>query len=144
MTGNIKPYFVRAVHEWCSDNGLTPYLSLRIDEQVQVPAQLTHEQQAVLNIAWDATNDLIIADECISFQARFNGVVHDLLIPISHVLGIFAKENGQGMGFPPEAAPEEAAETAPSLAPLSSVKSGQDSASAKPASKKPPQLRVVK
>jgi stringent starvation protein B len=95
-----KPYLLRALHEWCSDNGFTPYITVFVDEQVDVPMQYVQQQEIVLNISWESTHGLRIDNEFIAFSARFGGVARELFIPISHVLNIYARENAQGMAFP--------------------------------------------
>ena len=94
-----KPYFIRAIYEWCNDNNFTPYLATMIDERTQVPHQYADQGQMVLNIAFDATKDLLIDNEWITFQATFGGIIHDIAIPTINVIAIFAQENGQGMQF---------------------------------------------
>lgn len=106
---SLRPYLVRAVHEWCTDHGLTPYLVAAVDKRVQVPREYARDGQIVLNISFDATANLRIGNEEVSFKARFGGVARDVVIPIGHVIGIYARENGQGMAFPhPDPIDEEA------------------------------------
>ena len=97
---SLRPYLVRAVHEWCTDHGFTPYLVVAVDERVQVPREYVRDGQIVLNISYDATANLRIDNEEVTFKARFGGVARDVVIPIGHVIGIYARENGQGMAFP--------------------------------------------
>lgn len=99
MSLPTKPYFIRALYEWCTDSGHTPHIAVFVNSHTRVPAQYVQENQIVLSISATATKDLLIDNEWISFQARFGGVSHDILIPIGHVIGIFAKETGEGMGF---------------------------------------------
>jgi stringent starvation protein B len=106
---STKPYLIRALHEWCSDSGLTPYLSVQVNAATRVPVEYVKNGEIVLNIAYDATHRLTIGNDLIQFAARFNGVSRECSIPIEAVTGIFAKENGQGMMFPREPAPEAAA-----------------------------------
>ncbi|HMT02601.1 MAG TPA: ClpXP protease specificity-enhancing factor [Burkholderiales bacterium] len=94
-----KPYFIRAIHEWCSDNELTPYLASKVDSHTIVPSQYIQDGQIILNIANIATKDLTIDKEWITFQATFGGIINDIAIPINNVIAIFAKENGEGMQF---------------------------------------------
>ncbi len=102
---STKPYLIRAIHEWCSDSNLTPYLSVRVDANTRVPMEYVKNGEIVLNVSYDATHKLTIGDDLIQFAARFNGVSRECSIPIAAVLGIFARENGQGLFFPPETAP---------------------------------------
>ena len=94
-----KPYFIRALYEWCSDNGFTPHLLTFVDANTMVPQQFVRDNQIVLNIAFDATKDLHIDNEWITFKATFSGNIQDIAIPTANVLALFAKENGQGMQF---------------------------------------------
>jgi stringent starvation protein B len=103
---SIRPYLIRAIHEWCSDSNLTPYLSVRVDANTRVPAEYVKNGEIVLNVSYDATHKLTIGNEVIQFSARFNGVSRECSVPISAVTGIFARENGQGMSFPREPAQE--------------------------------------
>ncbi len=110
---STKPYLIRAIHEWCSDSNLTPYLSVRVDANTRVPAENVKNGEIVLNVGYDATHRLTIGNELIQFAARFNGVSRECSIPIEAVTGIFAKENGQGMMFPREGAVGTATSTDP-------------------------------
>ena len=104
---STRPYLIRALHEWCVDNGLTPHLLVEVDAQTRVPIAYVKNGEIVLNLNYSATKDLQISNEAITFAARFGGVSHNLYVPMSAVRGIFARENGQGMFFHPEAAAEE-------------------------------------
>lgn len=99
-TTSTRPYLIRALHEWCTDNGLTPYLSVKVDPSVQVPQEFVKDGEIVLNISWDATTDLKIDKDYLSFKARFSGVAREVFVPVERVSAIFARENGQGMAFP--------------------------------------------
>ena len=115
---STKPYLIRALHEWCSDSGLTPYISVQVNAATRVPAEYVKNGEIVLNVAYDATHRLTIGNDLIQFAARFNGVSRECSVPIEAVTGIFAKENGQGMLFPREAAGEAApAPTSPDTPP---------------------------
>jgi stringent starvation protein B len=100
---STKPYLVRALHEWCVDNGLTPHLLVEVNANTRVPMAYVNNGEIVLNLNYSATKDLQIGNEAITFSARFAGVSHALYVPMSAVRGIFSRENGQGMAFPPEA-----------------------------------------
>lgn len=108
---STKPYLIRAIHEWCSDSGLTPYLSVQVNAATRVPAEYVKNGEIVLNVGYDATHQLKIGNELIQFAARFNGVSRECSVPVEAVTGIFAKENGQGLFFPREAAAEAAADS---------------------------------
>jgi stringent starvation protein B len=109
---STKPYLLRAIHEWCSDSNFTPYLSVKVDANTRVPMEYVKNGEIVLNLSYDATHRLTIGNDSIQFSARFNGVSRECSVPVDAVLGIFARENGQGLFFPVEPAPAEAA-TAP-------------------------------
>jgi stringent starvation protein B len=94
-----KPYLIRAIHEWCADQGFTPYLAVTVDAQTRVPREYVKDGQIVLNVAADATGQLQMGNEAITFQARFNGVAFPVHVPIAAVAAIYARENGQGMAF---------------------------------------------
>lgn len=96
---STKPYLIRALYEWCNDNGYTPYLQIWVNEYTRVPRQYVQEQHITLNIGMNATQNLVIDNEWITFQARFGGVAQNIDIPVGHVKAIFAKETGEGMGF---------------------------------------------
>jgi len=100
MTPN-RPYLLRAIYDWISDNGLTPYLLVDAGvDGVRVPPQAVRNGQVVLNLAMRAVADLDLGNEWISFQARFSGVSQNIRIPVRAVLALYAQENGQGMMFP--------------------------------------------
>jgi stringent starvation protein B len=96
---STKPYFIRAIYEWCSDCGFTPYLSVRADERTRVPVEYVKNGEIVLNVSLNATRNLTINNELVQFSARFNGVSREVSIPVDRVQGIFARENGQGAFF---------------------------------------------
>jgi stringent starvation protein B len=100
---STKPYFIRAIYEWCSDCGYTPYLSVRVDERTRVPMEYVKNGEIVLNVSLNATRNLTVNNELIQFSARFNGVSREVSIPVDRVQGIFARENGQGAFFTVEA-----------------------------------------
>jgi stringent starvation protein B len=100
---STKPYFIRAIYEWCSDCGFTPYLSVRVDERTRIPMEFVKNGEIVLNVSLNATRNLTINNELIQFSARFNGVSREVSIPVDRVQGIFARENGQGAFFTVEA-----------------------------------------
>lgn len=99
---STKPYIIRAIFEWCSDSGLTPYLAVAVDSQTRVPMEFVKDGEIVLNLSSNATHNLTIGNDVIQFSARFSGASRELYVPINSVIGIFAKENGQGMFFPKE------------------------------------------
>jgi stringent starvation protein B len=97
--GSTKPYFLRAMYEWCVDNGLTPHLAVIVDAHTRVPPGYVKDGEIVLNINYSATKGLLIGNDAVTFAARFGGVSFDIYVPIAAVRGIFARENGQGMFF---------------------------------------------
>jgi len=105
---STKPYLIRAIHEWCSDSNFTPYLSVKVDANTRVPVEYVKNGEIVLNVGYDATHRLTIGNDVVQFSARFNGVSRECSVPIEAVLGIFARENGQGLFFPAEEAPVSA------------------------------------
>jgi stringent starvation protein B len=123
MTPSTKPYLVRAIYEWCNDNGFSPYLAVTVDARTRVPRSYVKDGQIVLNIGSEASNGLTIGNDEISFQARFNGMAQGLLIPMDRVSAIYARENGQGMAFEVEATTvAEAQESAPVVVELPAEK----------------------
>ena len=97
---STRPYLIRALHEWCSDNGFTPYIAVHVDRHVQVPMEYVSNNEIVLNVGFEATSSLDIGNETVSFKARFGGQAREIIVPIDHVVAIYARENGQGMAFP--------------------------------------------
>ena len=136
---STKPYMVRAIHEWCVDNGCTPHLLVAVNSQTRVPMAYVKEGEIVLNLNYTATKDLHIDNEVITFSARFGGISQNLYVPMSAVKGIFARETGQGMFFEVEA-----------LLPVSELKDASVSESepasdhAKQTNNKKPTLTIVK
>ena len=102
---STKPYMIRAIHDWCVDNQLTPHLLVEVNAQTKVPMAYVKDGEIVLNLNFSATKDLHFTNEAVTFSARFSGVSNNLYVPISAVKGIFARENGQGMFF--EVLPED-------------------------------------
>ena len=96
---STKPYLIRAIHEWCTEEGFTPYLAVAVDESTRVPREAVKNGEIVLNVGNEATNQLRIANDAVTFQARFNGRVFPVMVPIERVSAIYARENGQGMAF---------------------------------------------
>ena len=97
---STRPYLIRALYEWCTDNGFTPYIAVLVDESVRVPNEYVKDGEIVLNISFDATSALKLGNEYIEFKGRFGGIARDILVPVERVLAIYARENGQGMAFP--------------------------------------------
>ncbi len=103
---STRPYLIRALHDWCTDNGYTPYIAVFVDGSVQVPTEYVKNNEIVLNVGFEATSALKLGNEFIEFKARFGGSSREIVVPVDHVIAIYARENGQGMAFP---VPSEAA-----------------------------------
>jgi stringent starvation protein B len=99
-TPSTRPYLIRALHEWCSDNGFSPYIAVQVDGSVQVPMDFVKNGEIVLNVSFDATSSLRLGNDFVEFKARFGGKAQEIVVPIGHVIAIYARENGQGMAFP--------------------------------------------
>ena len=113
---STRPYLIRALYEWCTDNGLTPYVAVSVDDSVQVPREYVKNNEIVLNISFDATSSLKLGNDFIEFKARFAGSARDIMVPIGRVIAIYARENGQGMAFPLAAAPGQSETVIPPVA----------------------------
>ncbi len=150
---STKPYLIRALHEWCTDNGYTPHIVVTVDANTTVPLSHIHDGQITLNIGTLATNRLTLGNDYIEFQTRFGGVTEQIFVPVAAVSAIYARETGAGMGF-------EVAESQPYPGGDSTSNAGSgpkaiaDSAATPPASgkpdptdgpsSKPPRLTIVK
>ncbi|MDL5036215.1 ClpXP protease specificity-enhancing factor [Comamonas resistens] len=99
---STRPYLLRALMEWCTDNGFTPHIAVRVDRNTQVPMEFVRDGQIVLNISYDATSGLLIGNDYVQFTARFGGKPREIMVPVVNVMAIYARETGQGMAFPPE------------------------------------------
>jgi stringent starvation protein B len=99
-SSSTRPYLIRALYDWCTDNGLTPYVAVLVDDTVQVPREYVKNGEIVLNISFDATSSLKLGNEFIEFKARFAGTAREIMVPVNRVIAIYARENGQGMAFP--------------------------------------------
>ncbi len=158
-----RPYLLRAIHEWISDNGMTPHLLVDAAYPgVHVPPGTAKDGKVVLNIADRAVGQLSLGNDYITFGARFGGVAHEVFVPVAAVLAIYSRETGQGMALPVEEVDEEAASPTPassvteaperprptlSAVPVQSAEGeGDDPPPDEPAPSGPkrPQLRVVK
>src|SRR5262245_18763877 len=118
ISKSTKPYVVRAIWEWCADNGFTAYLAEQVDENTRVPSEFVKNGEIILNISSDATHKLTIGNDLIQFAARFGGVSRECSVPMTAVRGVFARENGEGIFFQNQAAgaaaPAEQSEREPS------------------------------
>ncbi|MXS84164.1 ClpXP protease specificity-enhancing factor [Nitrosomonas oligotropha] len=140
MSNNsTKPYLIRSIYEWCIDSGFTPFVSVKAYPELDVPMEYIKNGEIVFNISANAVHGLIINNESLSFDARFNGVSRKLDIPIDAVKGIFAKEVNQGIAFPPE---DE--EIKVEITNEQSSDSVQNSLTAQPKTSGKPKLRIIK
>ncbi|MDP1679943.1 MAG: ClpXP protease specificity-enhancing factor [Candidatus Nitrotoga sp.] len=130
---STKPYLIRAIYDWCSDSALTPYLAVKVNEQTRVPKAYVKNGEIVINLSIDAVSNLHIGNEEITCGGRFGGVSHGLVVPIVAVIGIFAKETGQGLVF-------QGNDSIPTLP----TDSGSAASPGKPMLPSKPRLRVVK
>jgi len=96
----MRPYLIRALHEWCIDNSFTPYIVVTVNDNVQVPREYVKDGQIVLNLSFDATSSLQLGNDYIEFKARFAGAARQIMVPVEQVSAIYARENGQGLVFP--------------------------------------------
>jgi stringent starvation protein B len=119
---STKPYLIRAIVDWCTDSGFTPYIAVAVDDTVRVPAEFVKNGEIVLNISSLATSRLLIDNNAFSFHARFSGMPRDVYVPMGRVIAVYGRENGQGMAFEvpraltAPAAAEPPAAAAPQLA----------------------------
>jgi stringent starvation protein B len=116
---STKPYMLRAIYEWCTDSGFTPYLAVKVDSATTVPMEYVKKGEIVLNISFGATSGLKMDNDAIRFHARFGGVSREIYVPVQNVLAIYANENGQGMAFEVTSTAAESPAPAPVEAPAS-------------------------
>ncbi|HUH39341.1 MAG TPA: ClpXP protease specificity-enhancing factor [Castellaniella sp.] len=141
---STKPYLIRALHEWCMDNGYTPHIVVTVDANTVVPVAHIHDGQITLNVSPLATNRLIIGNDYIEFEARFSGMTEHLFVPVAAVAAIYARETGAGMGFeviesqPYPGGQDDSPDAGP--APRPSPAGSVDD----PDKPKPPRLKVIK
>ena len=138
---SAKPYLIRAICEWCADNGLTPYLAVKVNGQTRVPSAYVKNGEIVLNISTGATRRLTVDNERVQFTARFNGVSQEVSVPMATVSGIFARETGYGFAFAVPADPAASLDAA--TAPAESSATGASPSDDKPRGR-PKHLQVVK
>jgi len=146
-----KPYLIRALYEWCVDNGYRPYIAVAVDERTLVPREFVRDGEIVLNISAAATNRLTIGNELLEFEARFSGVARQVSVPIENVSAIFAQENGRGMAFevpkvqavPPQATETEGAGSDAASLPPEPEATEQGGVSAATRARKRPKLAAV-
>ena len=96
---STKPYLLRALYEWCVDNGYTPHLAVKVDSRTQVPQEYVKNGEITLNISPNAVHKLQMGNELVEFSARFGGVARQISVPINGVYALYARETGHGMTF---------------------------------------------
>ena len=131
---STKPYLIRAIYEWCADSSFTPYLNVKVDQNTRVPLEYAKNGEIVLSMSQQATRNLTIGNELIQFSARFNGVSREITIPIYAVQSVFARENGRGVFFHAESAPEQATTQSPAGSTITALQSVSGSPAVSPAS----------
>src|SRR5438477_11105646 len=94
-----KPYLLRALFEWCVDNGYTPHVAVKVDSRAQVPAEYVRNGEITLNVSPNAVHKLQLGNELIEFSARFGGVARQISVPVTSVYALYARETGHGMHF---------------------------------------------
>ena len=139
---STRPYLIRALYEWCSENGFTPYVAVKVDGSVQVPREYVQGGEIVLNVSMDATSSLKLGNEFIEFKARFGGKPRDIMVPIERVMAIYARENGQGMAFPVSDESSEVSALTPVTATAAEAEDGEGPTPAPPAPGRPALKRV--
>ena len=147
---STKPYLIRALHEWCTDNGYTPHIVVTVDQNTVVPPAHIRDGQITLNVGWLATNGLVLGNDYIEFQARFGGITEHIFVPVAAVSAIYARETGAGMGFEiepslPYPGGEFVAEAEnPPVAPASAAGPAPDNELPPDNGAKRPQLKIIK
>jgi stringent starvation protein B len=146
-----KPYLLRALYEWCVDNGYTPHLAVKVDSRTQVPTEHVRNGEITLNVSPGAVHKLQMGNELIEFSARFAGVARQLSVPVANVYALYARETGHGMTFEVDLskpAPQAEAESEPAAPPAALPAPADEPEPPKPPSGKPssgkPTLRRVK
>jgi len=114
-----KPYLLRALYEWCVDNGYTPHLAVKVDSRSQVPTEHVRNGEITLNISPGAVHKLQMGNEAIEFSARFGGVARHISVPVANVYALYARETGHGMTFEVEL-PKPSVQSLAELEPVSS------------------------
>lgn len=99
MKYSTKPYFIRAIYDWCVDNEYSPYLLININKNVVIPSEYHSQESIVINIDPEAVNNLEIKNDIIKFETRFKGIIESVYIPIENILSIYSNETNIGMNF---------------------------------------------
>ena len=130
---STKPYLLRALYEWCVDNGYTPHLAVKVDSRSQVPSEYVKNGEIVLNISPSAVHKLQMGNELIEFSARFAGVARQISVPVGCIFALYARETNQGMNF-------EVDDPKPAVQADAEREAGHDSAKAGPSNEAGPAL----
>jgi stringent starvation protein B len=141
---SAKPYLVRAICEWCADNGLTPYLAVKVNGETRVPQGFVKNGEIVLNVSHSATRKLTIDNDWIRFTARFNGHSQEVLVPMPTVAGIFAKETGYGFAFTVSGDPVASLVGGAPVAPAPEPGDGENGNKGEKPKARPSHLQVIK
>lgn len=142
---STKPYLIRALHEWCTDNGYTPHIVVTVDNNTVVPPAHIQDGQITLNIGTLATNQLVLGNEYIEFQTRFSGVTEHIFVPVAAISAIYARETGAGMGFEVhESQPYPGAVDSGNTVPHPDSSKAESSPDPGDDDPKPPHLKIVK
>jgi stringent starvation protein B len=142
-----KPYLLRALYEWCVDNGYTPHLAVKVDSRTQVPTEYVRNGEITLNISPAAVHKLQMGNELVEFSARFSGVARQISVPVASVYALYARETGHGMTFdvePPKPLAQVQAEGEPATAPASLPAPAVPPQPGKPSGGGKPTLRRIK
>lgn len=140
-----RPYLLRAMHQWITDSGLTPQIMVDATlDGVDVPRAHVREGRIVLNVSYDATRHLDLGNDWLSFEARFGGVARQLRLPVLAVQGIYARETGEGLMFPPEGQTPPPADAAQPDSAAPEPSGTDDPPSKDPPSRSRPSLKIVK
>jgi len=124
---STKPYLIRAIFEWCVDQGFTPYVAVAVDNRTEVPRGYVRDHQIVLNLSPDAVHQLVLGNEFLTCSARFGGVAQSISVPVENVSAVYARENGQGMAFEvgTSAAPTGPDDTGPAASSTDTTRQGE-------------------
>ncbi len=141
---STRPYLIRALHEWCIDNGFTPLITVLVDANTQVPKEHVKDKEIVLNLSFDATSGLKLGNDYIEFKARFSGVARDIIVPVNRIIAIYARENSQGMAFPNIAALDAVIDADTSADSIAKTKDDQAVKQAVTLAVARPALKIVK
>jgi stringent starvation protein B len=147
---SLKPYLLRAVFEWCVEDGYTPYVTAAAVTGVRVPQAAVRDGLITLNLSADAVHQFQMNDEQITFDARFSGKAFPVCIPVDAVVALFARENGEGLHFEPTLPADETedehlpADEASGAAPAASKRTRTKTSGKRPPSSVAPHLKIVK